>query len=135
MKKSKLWKHVAALLYDIFPILGIFLITSLFLVLLRGGEEVKPGTIWLQLLLLAEVYLYFTYSWIKGGQTLGMRAWKLGIQNHHTMSWAQGTLRFIIGLVSTVLLGAGLWARKFDPQGMTWMDRVCQRPVISLGPD
>ncbi|WP_223787087.1 RDD family protein [Marinicella meishanensis] len=132
MKQSKLWKHVAALLYDIFPILGIFLITSLFLVLLRGGDEVQPGTIWLQLLLLIEVYLYFTYSWLKGGQTLGMRAWKLGIQNHHTMTWAQGTARFLVGLLSTALLGAGLWARRFDVAGLTWMDRVCQRPVISL---
>lgn len=126
---------MAALLYDIFPILGIFLITSLFLVLLRGGEEVRPGTVWLQLLLLAEVYLYFTYSWLKGGQTLGMRAWKLGIQSHQTMTWGQGTLRFLVGLISTALLGLGLWWRRFDAEGLTWMDRVCHRPVISLAQD
>ncbi len=135
MKKTKLWKHVAALIYDIFPILGIFLITSLLMVLIRGGDEVKPGTLWLQLILFLEVFFYFTYSWIKGGQTLGMRAWKIGINDHHSLTWLQATARFFVGLLSTVLVGAGLWTRQFHPKGMSWMDAVCQKPVVSLSND
>ncbi len=132
MKKSKLWKHVAALIYDIFPILGIFLITSLFLVLIRHGEEVQPRTLWLQLLLFSEVFLYFTYSWKKGGQTLGMRAWKIGIEDYPNLTWPQVSTRFFVGLASTVLLGAGLWIRSLNTREMTWMDMACQRKVFSL---
>ena len=125
MKQSKLWKHVAALIYDIFPILALFLVTSLILVMIRQGNEVEPKTLWLQLLLFLEVFFYFTYSWKKGGQTLGMRAWKIGIQNHHLMSWQQVSLRFFTGLVSTSLLGLGLWIRNYHPNQTTWMDTVC----------
>lgn len=135
MKKSKLWKHVAALAYDIFPILGLFLVTSLILVLIRQGEEVQPRTFWFQLILFVEVFLYFTYSWKQGGQTLGMRAWKIGIQDYHTMSWLEATARFFVGVLSTLLLGLGLWSRKFHSQKMTWMDAVCHRPVINLKPE
>ncbi len=132
MKQSKLWKHVAALIYDIFPILALFLVTSLILVLIRQGNEVQPRTLWMQLILFLEVFLYFTYSWKKGGQTLGMRAWKIGIQDHHLMNWQQATLRFGAGLASTLLLGLGLWSRKFSTNKVTWMDAACGKEVIDL---
>ena len=129
-RHSQLWKHLAALVYDIFPILAIWLITSLFFVAVRGGEEIKPETTWFQLLLLAEVWLYFTYSWKKGGQTLGMRAWKLGIENYNELTWAQVSLRFIAGVISTVLLGLGLWSRLWHEQKLTWMDLACGKRVL-----
>jgi len=112
---------VAALIYDAFPILALFLITSLVLVLLRQGNEVQPRTLWMQLILFLEVFLYFTYSWKKGGQTLGMRAWKIGIQDHHLISWQQVSLRFAAGVASTLLLTK-----------TTWMDAACGRVVIDL---
>jgi len=132
MKQSKLWKHVAALIYDIFPILAFFLVTSLILVLIRQGNEVPPKTLWMQLILFLEVFLYFTYSWKKGGQTLGMRAWKISIQDYHSMSWQQTSLRFFTGLASTALLGLGLWRRKFSSNHKTWMDAACGSIVIDL---
>ncbi|MCB1581932.1 MAG: RDD family protein [Marinicella sp.] len=130
--KSKLWKHLAALVYDIFPILGLFLVTSLIMVVFRRGEEVVAGTLWFQLLLLSEFYLYFTYSWKKGGQTLGMRAWKIGIADYQQLSWTEVTIRLMIGLVSTILLGLGLWSRLWDKNQQTWMDKVCGCSVIDL---
>lgn len=135
MKKSKLWKHVAALIYDTFPILALFLTTSLILVLIRQGQEIQPRTLWMQLLLLTEVFLYFTYSWKKGGQTLGMRAWKIGIHNHQDMTWSQVSLRFLAGVISTLLLGLGLWVRKFNTSQLTWMDQVCGQQVADLQAD
>jgi uncharacterized RDD family membrane protein YckC len=127
---SQLWKHLAALVYDIFPILAIWLITSLIFVVFRGGEEIKPQTTWFQLILLAEVWLYFAYSWKKGGQTLGMRAWKLRIEKYNELTWGQVSLRFIAGVISTVLLGLGLWNRLWHNQQLTWMDLACGQRVI-----
>lgn len=132
--KSKLWKHVAALIYDIFPILGILLITSLLLVLLRAGKEVEPQTFWFQSIICFEVYFYFSYSWKKGGQTIGMRAWKIGIDNYQSLTWMHVTLRFISGVLSFCLLGAGLWYRYLNPNKLTWMDLACGQAVIDLSP-
>jgi uncharacterized RDD family membrane protein YckC len=130
--KSKLWKHIAALIYDIFPILGIFLVTSLIFVLFRSGDEVKPNTLWFQLILLTQAFLYFSYSWKKGGQTLGMRAWKIGIKNHQFLTWKHVTLRFAVGIFSICLFGLGLWWRLWDSQNQTWMDKACGQPVVEL---
>ncbi len=130
MNKSPLWKHIAALLYDVFPILGLFLTTSLLIMLIRNGQEVPAGTSWFQLLLFFEVFLYFTYSWKSGGQTLGMRAWKLAIVDYKKLTWLQVASRFFVGLASVTLLGMGLWIRYI--KGQTWMDSTSQTQTISL---
>lgn len=122
MPISTAWRHVAAFIYDLFPIIGLWLITSVVVVLLRGGDEVPPGTLWFQLLLGAECVFYFVFSWKKGGQTLGMRAWKIGIEDFQNMSWLQSLSRFIAGLLSTLLLGAGIWYKKLDRRQHSWMD-------------
>lgn len=119
-------------MYDIFPILGLFLTSSLFIMLVRGGEEVTPGTIWFQVFLAAEVFLYFTYSWKSGGQTLGMRAWKIAIVNHTQLTWSTVTLRFIAGLASTATLGLGLWVKLWNKDKKTWMDSISKTKTVSI---
>jgi uncharacterized RDD family membrane protein YckC len=132
MPISTTWRHVAAFVYDLFPIIGLWLLTSVVVVLLRGGNEVPPGTLWFQLLLMAECVFYFTFSWIKGGQTLGMRAWKIGIENHQNMSWWQTLARFLVGLLSTILFGAGLWCKKFNHANLSWMDIVSGHRTVNV---
>ncbi len=132
MNHSSVFKHLFSLLYDIFPILGLFLTTSLFVMLSRSGEEVSAGTIWFQCLLAAEVFLYFTYSWKSGGQTLGMRAWKIAIVDHREMTWGTASLRFLTGLLSTALLGLGLWAKLWRQDKRSWMDQVSGTQVMSI---
>ena len=130
MNKSSVFKHLFSLIYDIFPILGLFLTTSLVVVLLNGGEEVSPGTYWFQILLGAEVFFYFTYSWKSGGQTLGMRAWKLAVVDHNTLTWLSVTLRFLMGCLSILTLGLGLWVKLLNKK--TWMDQISQTETVSL---
>lgn len=128
--KTQLWKHLAALIYDIFPIIALFLTTSLLLIMFRQGAEIQPRTFWFQILLFLEVFFYFAYSWKKGGHTLGMRAWKIRIENHQSLSWRDVGLRFITGIISTLLFGAGLWSRRFNNKKWTWMDLACRQTVI-----
>jgi len=126
------WRQLAAFIYDIFPILGILLVTSLIIILVRKGAEVEPNTLWFQLLLSAEVFLYYTYSWKNGGQTLGMRAWKIKIQpNGHDSSWWLLSIRFFAGVLSTACLGLGIWWQYIDVKNRSWMDLVSQSRVVS----
>lgn len=129
MHNTPIWKHFAAFIYDLFPILGMFLLTTLIVVLMRNGEEVKPHTLWFDLILIAELTFYYTYSWKAGGQTLGMRAWKFKIipsSQNNCMTWSQTSLRFLVGIISTLLLGAGIFWKLFSENGLTWMDKVSQ---------
>jgi len=129
MQITPLWKHFAAFIYDVFPILGMFLLTTFIVVLFRNGEEVKPHTLWFDLILIIELTFYYTYSWKVGGQTLGMRAWKFKIipnQQQSTMTWSQTSLRFLVGIISTILLGSGLFWKLISKDKYTWMDLVSE---------
>lgn len=128
MPRTPIWKHFAAFIYDVFPIAGIFLLTSLIVLLVRNGVEVERYSLWFTTVLLAEVALYYIYSWKLGGQTLGMRAWKIKIipnkSNQHQLTWGQAIARFFVGILSTALLGLGLFWKILSQSNRSWMDLV-----------
>jgi uncharacterized RDD family membrane protein YckC len=128
MSKTPVWKHFAAFIYDVFPIAGILLVTSMVVLLAREGTEVERYSIWFSVLLISEVSFYYIYSWKIGGQTLGMRAWKIKIipnNTHQTqITWAQSIARFLIGTLSTLLIGLGLFWKTFSTKKKSWMDSI-----------
>jgi len=73
------WR-ILALVYDSLPMIPLVMLTSAVMVWLHGGRTVENalGFALLQLLTMwALVGLYFVLSWRRGGQTMGMRPWRL----------------------------------------------------------
>ena len=75
------WRLIA-LAYDFLPIIPIVMITSAVFLWLNGGRTVEHDpliagleflTIWLL------IGAYFVASWRRGGQTMGMRPWRLKV--------------------------------------------------------
>ena len=134
MAKTKTWKHFAAFLYDLFPVLGILLLTNLLVLFLRNGVEVKANTPWFSLLIFFEVAFYYIYSWKIGGQTLGMRAWKIKIVQADTnmnIDYMQSCIRFVVGVVSTFCFGLGLFWKLFSKERKSWMDSASRSITVS----
>lgn len=107
------------------------------MMLAMGLENVPAGSVaakafFVYLVLLA--YLFFAWFWIHGGQTLGMRAWKVKLvrQDGMTISWGQAFLRFCYSIVSWVPLGAGyLWAL-IDKDKQAWHDKASRSYLIDI---
>ena len=78
--------------------------------------------------------LYATLSWRRGGQTLGMRPWRLQVSNPDgsAPSRRQLWLRYSVGTVSVLLGGLGLWWALLDRQRLTWHDRASGTRVRRL---
>lgn len=75
------WR-LLALVYDAFPLLALLMLASALFLLARGGKPVSGEPLWalLELALLWTLAgLYFVISWQRGGQTLGMRPWRLQV--------------------------------------------------------
>ncbi len=128
MSKTNVLKHIAAFVYDIFPVLGILIVTSGTTLILRSGNEVQAHTWWFQVFIFCEIALYYIYFWKVGGQTIGMKAWKIHIkpndENQPQLSWKQASMRFVFGVFSTALLGLGLFWKFFSKEDKSWMDLV-----------
>ncbi len=75
------WR-LLALAYDCLPMIPLLMITSALFLWLNGGQTVErnPGIATLEFLSMwLLVGGYFVLSWRRGGQTVGMRAWRLKV--------------------------------------------------------
>jgi uncharacterized RDD family membrane protein YckC len=73
------WR-LLSMLYDAVPMIALLMITSALLLLAHGGKPVKTGSLLSTLeifVYVAIVGLYAVTSWRRGGQTMGMRPWRL----------------------------------------------------------
>ena len=120
------WR-LLALAYDFFPVLALwFVIAGVFT--LVHGDSVQGG--WLGLLEFAALWLaaglYAVLSWRLGGQTLGMRAWRLQVVAVDGGSAGVRALwlRYAVGCASLLLGGLGFWWAWVDRDGLTWHDRA-----------
>ena len=101
------------------------------MLLLSGGHQFEAGNPFLTLYLLLVSYVFFGWFWTHGGQTLGMRAWKLRIQQSggETISWRQVTIRFVSGLPAWIVLFIGIALSAGIPfHAYPWLEQLANLP-------
>ena len=115
---ARLWRQLAAMVYDSLLVIALWFAVGALALLLSGGQLSAPNRpAWLlalfQCTLLLTTWLFFAWFWTHGGQTLGMRAWRLKLvgQNGDTVRWKQTIVRFFAACISAAALGLGFfWA-------------------------
>ena len=125
------WRRIAAGLYDLLPLAAILMIaTALLLPLTRAG--IAPGTGWYRAYLMLVAFAYYGFSWRRGGQTIGMKAWRLRLHADAggALAWPRVALRFAVALVSIAVAGAGLFAALFDARRRMWHDLAAGTCVV-----
>ena len=109
---ARLPRRLAAVVYDGLLLVGVLIAaTGLAMGVIAlasgSGESVKGGgslthNPFFQTYLLLVCFLFYGGFWVHGGQTLGLRAWRLRLQRRGggNIRWQQALLRFLSG---------GLW--------------------------
>lgn len=118
-------RRLAAAVYDTVLLLGVELFAFVPYTLLRRGAGDGSFDPLALLWLLIVAFLFFGWFWTHGGQTLGMRTWRIRLQNRDggVVSWAQALRRYLAALVSWAAFGLGYWWSLWDKEKMTWHDR------------
>ncbi|MEE2804561.1 MAG: RDD family protein [Pseudomonadota bacterium] len=97
------FRRVAAGFYDALLLIAIFFIAALPLPLIESSVR---DTWWTQLivqcLLVTLSFYFFGWFWTRNSQTLGMRAWRLVIQQNdgNRVTWRSAVIRFSVALLS-----------------------------------
>ena len=140
VQPAPLWKRLAASLYDLLPLIALLMIGTAILLPFSGGALGKPNAmprsglaaLAYQLYLFALIAAYYVWSWHRGGQTIGMRAWRLQVRSTDGSrpSLRQAVLRFFASLVSIAAFGLGLIWMLFDARGRMWHDRWTDTEVM-----
>ncbi|MCC6202049.1 MAG: RDD family protein [Gammaproteobacteria bacterium] len=125
-------RRLAAILYDLLLLAGVLFAASLPLIALRGGAAITPGDpVYLGYLLLVS-YGYFAHGWVHGGQTLGMKSWRVRLVSVTAapFGYRRALLRFLVALGSWACCGVGFFWSLADPQRRGWHDRASGTALI-----
>lgn len=136
------WR-LLAMIYDALPVLALWMLagTVFTLVYTFSGhaqrENIAPFSAW-QWLLWGVCWgitgCYATASWRRGGQTLGMRPWRLQLESRDGTPLLRGQLwrRYTVATLSMLLGGLGFWWALLDRQRLTWHDRASGTRLVRV---
>ena len=121
--------------YDTLLLIALFMVLTALLLAILPGNEVTPAVRpWYQAGLLLAGLGFFALFWRFGGQTLGMRAWRLQVRGEAgRISWSEAWLRASLALVSFACLGLGFIWSLIDRERLTWHDRLSRTRLIVVG--
>ncbi len=128
------WR-LLALFYDFWPVMAMWLAVAIPFVLIDVAitgnvrHNIAPYSPlwWLQWACCWGVAgAYATFSWRRGGQTLGMRPWRLQLVDLSGNVPGTRALwrRYAIATVSLLPAGLGFWWAWIDRDRLTWHDRA-----------
>lgn len=102
-------RRLAAIIYDALLLAAVLIVATgaamLVVTLLAGSAAAQDGGLltrnpWFQTYLLMVCFFFYASFWVHGGQTLGMRAWRLRVvrsADGALISWQQALLKFLSG--------------------------------------
>ncbi|MDX1512648.1 MAG: RDD family protein [Gammaproteobacteria bacterium] len=119
-------RRLAVMFYDSLLLFGVLFAATFILLPFTRGQPIGPNDTLYTLYLLAVSYGYFGWFWTRGGQTLGMRAWRVTLvaDPPRVLDWRRCLLRFAAALISWAPAGMGFVWAIFDSEKLTWHDRL-----------
>lgn len=131
-----LLRRLAAIFYDSWLIVGVWLLAVIIDTFVRDeqGLGLAVSHIPLRLFVVAVPFLFFGWFWTHGGQTLGMRAWRLKLLDASggPATWRQALVRVAGAYLSALALGLGYLWILFDPEKRSWHDRLSSTRLVIL---
>lgn len=129
---TRLIRRMAAIIYDLLLLLGVFFVATALVLPLNGGRAFTSHQWLFSIYLVLVSFAFYGWFWTHGGQTLGMRAWKLRVLTleGRPISWRQAFIRFSVAFISSAFLGLGFFWAFFDKEKRCWHDIVSKTVVF-----
>jgi uncharacterized RDD family membrane protein YckC len=125
-------RRLAAMSYDGLLLLAVLLFASAVLIPFAKSGATPTYHPLRTLYLLAVCFGFFGWFWTHGGQTLGMRAWRLQLQSRSggTVSWQRAGLRFALSLPLWLYTGSVLIVSYAPPHpASSWLSLLLNIPM------
>ncbi len=131
-----LFRRLFAIFYDCFLLTAILLVIAAIAMTLNHNKAIESSDSFRPIyviIMLGTCYLYFAWFWIHGGQSLGMKTWRIQLQSDDVqIDWRIAAIRFFSAIISWGFFGLGfLWAL-FDKKNRGWHDLISKTVLIDL---
>ncbi|OGT84584.1 MAG: hypothetical protein A3H91_12885 [Gammaproteobacteria bacterium RIFCSPLOWO2_02_FULL_61_13] len=114
------------MLYDCLLLFAVLFVATLAVLPLTGGDAIPSGNPLYAGYLLLITYFYFAGQWVRGGRTLGMRAWHIRLlkQDDSAPDWSACSVRFAAALLCWAMAGLGFLSGVGRADRLAWHDRL-----------
>lgn len=124
------------MVYDLLLLTALLMAATAVLLIFTSGEAITPDSALYPayLVYLAAVIAgFYVGFWTHGGQTLGMKAWRLQVRtvNGAPLDARRALLRLLASVLSWLPLGLGFLWMPFD-HNRAWHDRLSGTEVVLL---
>ncbi len=137
-----LWRRLAAIFYDAILLAAVLLMAMAVIVvpmdMIHGGENFDAGSLRHNPLYLGYLFCvmvgFHILFWLRGGQTLGMRAWRLRVvrDDGQGLELKDALIRYFAALLSWAALGMGFIWVVIDKDGLAWHDRISKTRLVLI---
>ena len=124
---SLLLRRIAAFLYDCLLLIALFFVITLLAIAFNDGKAIQHVVFYFGLYLFA--FLFFDWFWRHGGQTLGMRAWRLRVEgmDSEKITFMQSAIRYFSG---SILFGFTLLFMFLPTRKVALHDAISKTKIV-----
>ena len=124
-------RRLGAIFYDYLVIVAILLVVTAFWTGIGITESHALYPLYVGFVNLT-VFLYFAWCWTHGGQTIGMKIWRIVLVSTRDdpFSWIRAATRSAIAIISVACVGIGFLWMLIDNDKMTWHDRFSDARLV-----
>lgn len=124
---SLLLRRIAAFLYDCLLLIALFFLITSVVIAFNNGQAIQHPGFYVGLYLFA--FLFFDWFWRHGGQTLGMRAWRLKVEGDDSqiITFKQSAIRYFSG---SILFGITLLYALVSKRSEALHDVISKTKII-----
>ena len=124
---SMMFRRTSAFLYDCLLLIALFFIITSIAIAFNHGNAIQGFAYYLFLFIVA--FLFYDWFWRHGGQTLGMRAWRIKVESldSQNITFKQSLSRYLTGFL---LFGITLLYMPFSTQQTALHDRISKTRIV-----
>ena len=113
---ASLWRRLAAIVYDSLLMFAVLIVVGATTLPFTNGLGISRDNIIFKFYTFGAIYVFLGWFWTHGGQTLGMRAWKIKLlqRNGDPVSWHLAFYYYVVSLpmwgflIFTIAVNAGM---------------------------
>ena len=126
--------RIAVMVYELLLVTAVVFVASFIIIPIVGEMHAPWQRHLFQVYILGVLFAYFSAFWLRSGQTLAMKTWRIRLVNLNgaPLTLKQAVMRFVLALFGLLLAGAGFWWALIDRDRQFLHDRIVGTRLIRV---
>ncbi|WP_324779055.1 RDD family protein [Thiobacillus sedimenti] len=134
LQSASFLTRIASMVYELLLVAAVLFVATLPFLYLVGSAESGWRHLVFQLYLTGVLFAYFSAFWMRSGQTLAMKTWRIRLvcRDGGPVTLTRSALRFAVALAGLLLGGVGFWWGLFDRDRQFLHDRIAGTRLVRV---